>query len=603
MAPLIKDASLEAVLAASDIVDVVSGYTSLRKRGSTYTGLCPFHNEKTPSFSVSADKGLFYCFGCGEGGDVVSFVQKIENLPFTEAVEYLGERFSVPVEYRDSAPGDDHRSKERRLQELVEKAAGFYERYLWDSGEGASARSYLEGRGLGEEICREYRLGWAPDDWHRLHHKARRQGFSDQELEEAGLLVRKGGKSYDRFRGRLMFPLLDHRGRVLGFGGRVLGNENPKYLNSPEGPLYRKGRLLYGLYQARRAVGETNEVIVVEGYTDVLALAQAGVRNVVASMGTALTQQQLQLIARFTENVTFMFDSDRAGTEAAVRSGELGREVGLRPMVAPLPSGLDPADAVNQGGADSVKRLVASKISLLGFEVRKALDEGDVGSREGRVRTFEVIRSILARSTSPKETEEEMAVIADRLQLSPDNVRLLLREAGTSGAGGVSAGSAPPADRSRVSGAAERLLYRDAILEREFLAAAVAHPEIAGRLLDKLTPEHFTDRVHREVFGSLREVLESDDPQAKVRSLASGENEAGKLFVRLALETDVKRHSPTVLRELNFRLQERHLARSIARLRSQLERDELDAEGERRLVNLERLHQQVRGVLADLEEE
>ena len=320
------------MLEAANIVDVISGYTSLRKRGITYSGLCPFHQEKTPSFSVNAEKGLYYCFGCGEGGDVVRFLERMENLSFTEVIEQLAERYNIKLEYEEAGgPDTGKRDREARLLQVLDKAAVFYQRYLWESQNGQAAREYLEKRGLGPEVCGTFRVGLSPDEWRGLHRRATKEGFSDRELEEAGLLVRQTGKTYDRFRGRLMFPLVDHRGRVVGFGGRTLKDENPKYLNSPEGPLYQKSQLLYGLYQARRAIAEADEVVVVEGYTDVIGMAQAGVKNVVASMGTSLTDGQIGLMMRFTSNVTFMFDADRAGTEAMLRSGELARGHSLRP--------------------------------------------------------------------------------------------------------------------------------------------------------------------------------------------------------------------------------------------------------------------------------
>ena len=259
-------------MAAAGIVDLVSGYTSLRKRGATYVGLCPFHQEKTPSFSVSADKGLYYCFGCGEGGDVLRFVERTENLSFNEAVEYLAQRYGITLEFEEGAgPDAGRREREARLLLALDRAATFYERHLWETQKGKAARDYLVARGLSEEVCRLFRVGWSPGEWQGLHRRAQKEGFTDSELDEAGLLVRQGTKAYDRFRDRLMFPLIDHRGRVVGFGGRTLKDETPKYLNSPEGPLYQKGRLLYGLFQARKAIADQDEVIVVEGYTDVMA--------------------------------------------------------------------------------------------------------------------------------------------------------------------------------------------------------------------------------------------------------------------------------------------------------------------------------------------
>jgi DNA primase len=612
MSPLIKDASLQSVLSSADIIDVVSGYTSLRKRGATYLGLCPFHQEKTPSFTVSADKGLYYCFGCGEGGDVVRFVQRVENLSFAEAVEQLGERFGVPVEFEEGAGVDPGRKdKEARLLLVLEKAAAFYERFLWETESGRIAREYLEARGLREEVCKAFRVGYSPDEWRGIHRRAGKEGFTDREMEEAGLLIRQPGKVYDRFRGRLMFPLIDHRGRVLGFGGRTLKDETPKYLNSPEGPLYQKGRLLYGLYQARRAIADRDEVVVVEGYTDVLGMVQAGVSNVVASMGTALTDAQIGLMVRFTTNITFMFDADRAGTEAMLRSGELARKRGLRPMMAVLPGESDPADVAVKGGTAAVDKVMAGKTSLLGFELRQTLARSDTASSDGRVRAFDEVREIMSRASSVKEREEEIAVVADRLRLSPDSVALLLSEAPaprSGGRGAKDAGTAPAVDtRPLIVG---RLLDSEAAMEQDFLVAAVCNPDRAVKVLEALTPEHFTDRANQEVFRGLLDALklmtktkDQGAALAQLRSQAQGDSEAGRLFVRLVLEADQGHYAPAVLEELHLRLQEQYLRRAINRQRAQLD-DGGDVEAnQRRLFQMERLHQTVLMSLKNLDPE
>ncbi len=614
MSPMIKDASVQAVLSSASIVDVVSGYTSLRKRGATYTGLCPFHQEKTPSFTVSAEKGLYYCFGCGEGGDVVRFVERMENLSFSEAIEQLGERFGVAVEFEEGAGADpDRKDRQARLLVLLDKAATFYERYLWETESGRGAREYLEQRGLGQEVCRAFRVGLSPDEWRGLHRRASKEGFTERELEDAGLLIRQAGKTYDRFRGRLMFPLVDHRGRVLGFGGRTLKDEAPKYLNSPEGPLYQKGHLLYGLYQARRAIADADEVVVVEGYTDVLGLVQAGVENVVASMGTALTDSQIGLMMRFTGNITFMFDADRAGTEAMLRSGDLARGHGLRPTVAILPGGRDPADVAVEGGREAVSEVMTGKITLLGFELRQALARGDTATAEGRVRAFEDVRRIMGNARSLKEREEEIPVVADRLRLSSDSVALLLRGSGRGGA----RGNARPAPRGADSRGvytqqelAQRLLSSEAVLEREFLVAAACNPGRAAQLLQALSPEHFADPSNREVFVGLRDALapteNAEDGHTAITGLkakAHGDSEAGRFFVRLVMEADQGRYAPPVLEELHLRLQEQHLNREIRGLRQGLEQGG-DTEGkQRRLFRLEQLLQAVRANLTNLDPE
>jgi DNA primase len=607
VSPFIKDESVQAVLSAANIVDVVSGYTSLRKRGATHTGLCPFHQEKTPSFTVSADKGLYYCFGCGEGGDVVRFLEKMENLSFSEAIEQLGGRFGVTLAYEEGkGPDAGRKERDARLLQLLDKAATFFQRLLWDSENGRGAREYLERRGLSEEICRTYRVGVSPPGWRGLHGRATKEGFTDRELEDAGLLIRQSGKTYDRFRGRLMFPLVDHRGRVVGFGGRTLADEIPKYLNSPEGPLYQKGRLLYGLYQARKAVADCDEVIVVEGYTDVLALAQAGTANVVASMGTALTDAQIGLMMRFSRNVTFMFDADRAGTEAMLRSGQLARGHSLRPMVAVLPAGKDPADVAVGGGHEAVDAAVSGKMSLLGFELRQALARGDTSTAGGRVKVFDEVRLIMAGASSPKEREEEIPLLADRLRLTSESVALLLRGEPArrrQSAEGAEGGKMQPS-------MAKRVLGNEAGVERDFLVAAACNPERAVEILDALTPEHFADPNNREVFVGLKEALAlmtgpQDQPAAlaALQARARGGSEAGPLFVRLVMEADQGRYALAVLEELHLRLQEQHLMREISRLREALDESDEVADRQRRLVRLERLLHSVRASLTELDPE
>jgi DNA primase len=423
-----------------------------------------------------------------------------------------------------------------------------------------------------------------------------------------------------------MFPLVDHRGRVLGFGGRTLTDETSKYVNSPEGSLYQKGRLLYGLYQARKAVADSDEVVVVEGYTDVLGLVQAGVGNVVASMGTALTDAQVELMMRFSGNITFMFDADKAGTDAILRSGELARGHSLRPMVAVLPPGRDPAEVAAEGGRDAVSRVMAGRISLLGFELRQALDRGDTSTAEGRVRVFEEVRRIMAGASSVKEREEEIPMLADRLRLSPESTALLLRggpapprpgergrsgERGTAGgrvaAGGGGSGQGSAAS-DREPSMTRRLLSREATVERDFLVAAARDPVQAMEMLGALKPEHFADADNREVFLGLSEALAAvtgpDDHEAalaKLKAHAHSASGAGPLFVRLVMEADQGRYSPAVLQELYLRVQEQCLSRDIRSLRAGLEAGGDVENVQRRLVQLERVLQSVRVKLNSLD--
>src|SRR5881394_1528309 len=404
----IRDASVREAVEAADMVEVVSARTQLRRAGARYTGLCPFHDEKTPSFSVNPADKLFYCFGCGKGGDLITFVCETEQLDFAEAVEWLAERYRVALEYGESSPERDaERSRRERLLVLLEQAAAFYERYLWDSESGEPAREYLRGRGLREDVCREYRLGLAPGGA-TLARKAREKGFTAAELRAAGLVNRRGN---DYFAGRLLFPLADARGRVRGFQARKLREDDPlraKYVNSPEGELFRKGDLLYGLDKARTAITKQERAIVVEGNPDVLALRQAGLEPVVASMGTALTERQLKELGRLTNRVWLCFDGDAAGEAATLRGMELAAGQGFDVRVVALPAGFDPADL-----ADGFEQRLSRAESYLGYRVRLEIDRA-ADRQEGFVR----VREVLSRfeDDSP-ERQDAVRLAADRLDL------------------------------------------------------------------------------------------------------------------------------------------------------------------------------------------
>jgi DNA primase len=472
----IKDASVDEVKAAADIVAVVSSRTQLRKAGARYLGRCPFHEERTPSFSVNAPDKLYYCFGCGAKGDLITFVRETEQLDFAGAVEWLADRFNVRLEYEEVSPEQDARRRRReRLFLLLDAAATFYERYLWDSPAGSLARDYLAGRGLGEEICREYRLGLALGGT-TLVRKAGEKGFTREELLAAGLVNRRGN---DYFSGRLLFPLADARGRVLGFQARKLRDDDPlraKYVNSPEGELFRKGDLLYGLDRARAAIAKQERAVVVEGNPDVLALRQTGIEPVVACMGTALTERQLRELSRLTKKIILCFDGDAAGEAATLRGMELAAAQGLEVRVVVLPAGLDPADL-----ADGFERRIAGAESYLLHRVRLEVDRAP-----DRQEAFVRAREVLARFEDSPERQEALRYAADRLDLPKETQAGLAPRAGAAASGSVS----------------PRLLDAGDRLERNALAGVAAHRGLVP-VLAELGPEHFDSGLHQRVRALL----------------------------------------------------------------------------------------------------
>jgi DNA primase len=515
----IKDESLEAVRGVANIVDLVESRTRLRRVGARYVGLCPFHEEKTPSFSVSPDRGTYHCFGCGVGGDAISFVRETEGLDFVGAIEWLADRYHLELEYEETSPQVDARRRRReRLLGLLEQAATFYERGLWESDAGTPVREYVASRGLAEDVCREFRLGLSPAG-STLARKAAEKGYSTQELADAGLITRRGS---DYFQRRLMFPLSDARGRVIGFQARKLHEDDPlrgKYVNSPESELFRKSNVLYGLHLARSAIAKQDRGIIVEGNTDVIALRQAGLDPVVASMGTALTERQLKELSRLTKRVYLCFDADAAGEDATLRGMELAVDAGLDVRVVALPKGRDPADDPENFEA----RLAAADpyaVHRVRLELARARDR-----QHAYVRVQDVLNSL---PESP-ERYEAWRLANDRLGLT---VELRAAAAGTAAMG--------RALSPRLVDAGDRL-------ERSALAGVRAYPGLT-RFLAELTPEHFHSETHRRLREQLLAASASDDDVvsslAELDALAAAEGidevTAKELLLRLR-ERDLRR--------------------------------------------------------------
>jgi len=470
---------------------------------------------------VNPVEKLYYCFGCGKGGDVIGFVRETENLDFVGAVEWLAERFRVQLEYEEASPRvEEARRRRERLLSLLEQTTAYFERLLWEGETGASARAYLAERRLGQAVAQEFRLGLAPG--RGLAEKAREKGFGADELRAAGLTT---GRGSDYFPARLMFPLCDARGRVLGFQARKLSEDDPlrgKYVNSPEGDLFHKGSILYGLHLARAAIAKQDRAAIVEGNTDVIALRQAGFEPVVASMGTALTEGQLREVGRMTRRLFLCFDADAAGQEATLRGMELAAVRGFDVRVVTLPRGQDPADA-----PEGFEQRLAGAESYVVHRVRLELERA-ADRQEGFVRA----REVLAKVEDSPERQEALRLIADRLDLPRETL-----------AGLPARGADPrPAEAQRLLGAGDRL-------ERDALAACVAHESLL-RGLSELTPEHFDADEHRRFRAAL--VAGRDEPElVGLRA---------ELDARAAREAIDERTGE----ELLLRLRERKLKRDLA---------------------------------------
>jgi DNA primase len=432
--PRYTDDSRERVRSAVDMVDLVQTRTELKRSGAGhYVGRCCFHEERSPSLSIDADRKLYHCFGCQAGGDCFKFAQETEGLDFTGALEFLAGRYNVTLEIVDDDPrAAARRKREQQLLALVERAAAFYERMLWNSPEGEAARNYLLGRGLTEEALRAFRVGFAPDAWDRLVVASTKAGVPERLLIDAGLAMPKnnGGGANDRFRGRITFPLSDARGQVRGFGARAMrDDQKPKYLNTSENELFHKGRQLFGLHLARSAAAKTGTVVLVEGYTDVIALRQSGVEHVVALMGTAMTPDQVGELARLAPLLVLALDPDGAGEAAMEKAAGLARGSRLELRVAELPDARDPAELVQDGRAEELVAALAAPMHFSRFRVERVLRTSDLSSAELRDEALAKIVPTIAELGEGALREELVARTADRLQLAAGIVDRVVRGA------------------------------------------------------------------------------------------------------------------------------------------------------------------------------
>lgn len=421
--------TLQQIRDRIDITEVVSRYVTLSKTGQNHRGLCPFHSEKTPSFTVSQARQMFHCFGCGVGGDAFTFLMKKEGMGFLQAVAELGREANVTIPaHRGGGQGIEQTDNRKRLEEAHTTAASWFRGNLLDPRQGQEARTYLAGRDIDPNMIEEFGLGYALSSWDGLTTHLLKTGVSSDDMVRSGLVVEKekapskgsrpGSRYYDRFRSRLMFPICNLRGQVIAFGGRVLEAEGvPKYLNSPETPLFSKGRCLYGLDRARETASRLNTLMMVEGYFDVITLYQAGIKNVVAPLGTALTKEHIDTIRRLATTVVLLFDGDSAGTAAVLRTLDLFVNSGITVKVMRLPRGEDPDTFVRTHGAEAFARLKDDATSLLDFAIERCMERSANGTVEERVRSVDDILRILQKTTNVIQREEYARQVAERLRI------------------------------------------------------------------------------------------------------------------------------------------------------------------------------------------
>lgn len=443
MSRSLKEGEVEELKSKADIYTVVSNYVKLKKTGRNYTGLCPFHKEKTPSFTVDTSKQLYHCFGCGEGGDLITFVEKIENMEFIEAIEFLAKKIGYNLKYNYSGSKESSKLK-NRLVELNELAKKYFDFILFKSKKGLPSLNYLKNRGFDEKTLKEFEVGFSLDSWNNFANFAKKRGYKSEEVIECGLAIksnRGSGEIYDRFRGRIMFPIEDIVGKTIGFGGRVIsdagktGGQEAKYINTPETRLYSKSKNIYRIFQAKNHIVKEDEVLIVEGYTDVMALYQSGIKNVVASLGTALTSDQVKLLGRFTKNIVLVFDSDTAGMNASLKGVERLREYNeqldlyyennLNIRVAILEEGYDPADFIFKKGKEVFATKIKNAVSIIDFTIDAIIKKYNIGSLAGKLKASDHLIRFISTLSSSIIQGECIKNVAEKLNLKES---LLLEE-------------------------------------------------------------------------------------------------------------------------------------------------------------------------------
>lgn len=514
--PRYSDALISDVFAANDIVEYVSRYVSLSKRGSDYTGLCPFHNEKTPSFHVSSDKQLFYCFGCGAGGNLAQFVMKSENVDFVDAIKILADNAGIQLPDESNSYDDEKHKKRQRIYEMNAKAARFFHDSLKDKSIGKEALEYLNARKILPKTITSYGIGYAPNSFDSLLKHLKSKGYSDKELVEASLAVERDGKIYDKFRDRVMFPIINVRGNVIGFGGRIFHEPDknsefkpPKYLNSGETPAFDKGRNLFSLNLAKKT--DTSKIILVEGYMDVISVYQAGIHNVVATLGTALTENQAKIINKYSSEVFICYDMDDAGRKAVMRAIEIFSSVGLRTKVVKLKGAKDPDEYISKNGVAMFKKALDEAVPSTEFKLSLIRINHDINDTDGKIRFVTEAAGILSGVREPIEVDAYINKISQETGIGKEAIYAEYRKNAVS-ASGKSDNKRIIPNYKKAPGTIDASAQRHA--ERRLLNLVYSEKSIYKAVKDTIKPEDFSEetfaRVARLIYDAWEKGREPD---------------------------------------------------------------------------------------------
>ncbi|MBQ2792339.1 MAG: DNA primase [Oscillospiraceae bacterium] len=505
---MLSESFISELKARNDIEEVISSYVNVKRRGRNLVGLCPFHSEKTPSFTVYPDSQSFYCFGCGAGGDVVTFVKKIENLDYIEAVKSLAQRAGLAMP--EDGYDDSYAKLKTRVLEINRETARFYHQCLI-SPVGKKALEYLRGRGLSDNTIRRFGLGFAPESWDAVIKHLRGKGFTFDEMAAAAVAVKSArGSYYDQFRGRVIFPIIDIRGNVIAFGGRLMDGQGPKYLNSPDTPVFKKSRNLFALNYAKSS--KESALILAEGYMDVVALHQAGFTNAVATLGTALTAEQARMISQYAAEVVIAYDSDGAGQKATNRAINIFGEIGLPVRVLKVQDAKDPDEFIKKFGATRFKMLLEGAGSAMEFEIAKLRAKYDLDSPDGKVGFLKEFAGFMAGIRNPIERDVYVTKTAQELGVAKDpllvQINYIIRQRAKSDekkkARDLSVFASGPNERrdpQRMSN------LKEALAEERLIGILLKNPDYHGDILGKIRPEDFVTDFNREIFSVISDRL------------------------------------------------------------------------------------------------
>ena len=580
----ISEQVLEQVRHANDVVEVIGSYFPLKRAGANFRALCPFHKEKTPSFNVNSAKQVWHCFGCGAGGDVFKFVMQYENLEFLDAVRRLAERAGIRIEWEEST-GEPSRDQKDALLKLHELAANFFHETLHKDKAAEPARAYLKKRKLSSEVAKRWRLGYSPDSWDALIRWAATKKFPAELLETAGLALPGERGHYDRFRGRLMFPIGDEQGRVVGFSGRILSDakDQPKYVNSPETPIFQKGKILFALDRARRSIIEEKYAVVCEGQLDTISCHEAGITNVVAPQGTALTEQHARILKRYAEEVVLMFDADAAGQNAIVRSAEPLWQAGIALRVAVMPEGHDPDSFVKTFGPEKLKEIITKGDTFFVYLLERLSQQHDPKTDRGKLQIVQQMAEWLVRIPSPILLSSYAQQTASRLGVPEEAVRQVLRKVQF-----ARRGAAAPAEAAAATDSAEGEDARAEGLPAEIMLlqlmlAGERAVELVGERLDR---EWLTGSTAGNLIGRITS-MQTKGHWSGLKGLLTQviDEEEGRLISRLAVGTQAAEGLQTAVDDCLATLERRWAKRRLGEIDKRLSEPDLPMKERDKLIH------------------